>query len=272
MKECSWKVSPEDINRLLVRTNADGTMTVSLGGINDRVTLSQNGKYQIRIDDTGSEINVHVTIEDVKNEYGNRSGIILAKSCRLKDFSVVFEPVGPYIPEISNLEFSKKDVPKFDWMDGLNFGVGSLSSCNTYQSGYFKYNELWHNTKTRGVSWSVQSKWKNPGAKYWRQQQVKPFQKARYGTAAKFIKGAGWGALGLDVALSGEVKVSHVINGGMVGLSYTGWGSVVSVIWFVADFGTMGVNWVIGNGAKGLGDIIDEAIGRPIIELYEGWY
>jgi hypothetical protein len=171
MKECSWKVSPEDINKLLVRTNPDGTMSVSLGGINEQVTLSKNGKYQIRIENTGSEINVHVTVEDVKYENGKRNEIKHTKSCRLKDFPVVFEPVGPnFSVEINNLEFGKKDAHGFDWMDGLNFGTGSWSSYNTCQNDYFKYNELWHKTKTRGVAWKFQERWKNPGAKYWRQE------------------------------------------------------------------------------------------------------
>ncbi|MDR1552737.1 MAG: hypothetical protein LBS69_04655 [Prevotellaceae bacterium] len=279
MKERSWNVTPEEISKLLVRNNPDGTMTVSLG-TNNEITLSkEHGKCQISIEDTGTEVNVHVTVEDVKYENENRNKKKYTKSCRLKDFRHVFEPVSSsfsYSPggmEMlkSGVEEEKKE--EFDWMDAVNFGIGGLSSYNTYKSGYFKYNELWHKTKTRGVAWKFQERWENPGAKYWRQQQVKPFEVARTtGKFGKYVRKAGPVVLVADVAMSGEIRSSHLINAGMLAASTTGIGSVIAVVWFVADFGTMGVNWMIGNGAKGLGDIIDEAVGGPIIELYEGWY
>jgi len=39
---------------------------------------------------------------------------------------------------------------------------------------------------------------------------------------------------------------------------------------FVADFGTMGVNYIMGNGAVGLGDMIDNAVGT--YKMYDGLY
>jgi hypothetical protein len=265
MKECSWNVTPEDIRERLVRINPDGTMTVSLG-INNEITLSkEHGKCEIRIDDTGSEVNVHVTVEDVRDKNGVEEKIMTSTSCRLKDFQFAFKPVSSYFTSgMSGLEIGMKVADR---------AAGALSTYNTYKSGYFKYNELWHQTKTRGVAWQFQDRWDNPGAKYWREQQIKPFEKARKtGKFGKFARKAGPVVLVADVAMSGELKWSHIINGGMVGISFTGWGSVVAAVWFVADFGTMGVNYIIGNGAKGLGDIIDEAAGEPIIEFYEGWY
>jgi hypothetical protein len=278
MKERSWNVTPEEISKLLVRTNQDGTMTVSLG-INNEITLSkEHGKCQIRIDDTGSEINVHVEVSDVKYENGVKNEIGFSQSCRLKDFRHVFEPVStPFSYSPGGMEILKsgvKEAPEFNWKDATDLGLGVLSSYNTYKSGYFKYNELWHKTKTRGIAWQFQDRWENPGAKYWRKQQVEPFEEIRKnGKLGKYLKRAGWTTLGLDVALSGELKPSHIINGVLLGFSGTGVGSIVAVVWFVADFGTMGVNkFILGNGAKGLGDIIDEATGGPIIELYEGLY
>jgi hypothetical protein len=61
---------------------------------------------------------------------------------------------------------------------------------------------------------------------------------------------------------------------GSGGASTTGVGSIVAGIWFVADFGTMGVNYLFYDEAKGLGDIIDETnFGKAItIKMYEGLY
>jgi hypothetical protein len=63
---------------------------------------------------------------------------------------------------------------------------------------------------------------------------------------------------------------SQGINIIMAGISWTGVGSVVAGAWFIADFGTMGVNYLRGNGAVGLGDMLDNNIGT--IEMYEGLY
>ena len=73
-----------------------------------------------------------------------------------------------------------------------------------------------------------------------------------------------------DIALSGELKPSHAINAVMLGVSSTGVGSIVAGAWFLLDFGTMGVNYLINGEAKGLSDMIDESIGT--FEMYDGLY
>ena len=73
-----------------------------------------------------------------------------------------------------------------------------------------------------------------------------------------------------DIALSGELKPSQLINAGAAMAAGSGIGSLVGVAWFAADFGTMGVNILLGTGAVGLGDMIDNAVGT--IEMYEGLY
>lgn len=83
---------------------------------------------------------------------------------------------------------------------------------------------------------------------------------------------AGGVLLVADVAMSGEVKTSHLINGAMLGLSMSGVGSIVAGVWFVADMGTMGANYLINGEAKGLGDMIDEATGGPLVKMYDGLY
>ncbi|WP_326983443.1 hypothetical protein VUJ46_02535 [Chryseobacterium sp. MYb264] len=74
--------------------------------------------------------------------------------------------------------------------------------------------------------------------------------------------------------MSGEVKASHYINGGMLILSGTGVGSIVAGAWFVADMGTGAVNYLNGNGFKTLSDVIDESsFGQKIsFEMYDGLY
>jgi hypothetical protein len=160
---------------------------------------------------------------------------------------------------------------KLNGMDGMNFLVGSASTATTILGKNHKYNELWHQTKTRGISTSLnKGKWKNPGAKHWRNVQTKPFQGVR--NVGKGLSAVGGALVVADVAMSGELKWSHVINGGMAAVSWTGVGSLVAGAWFVADFGTLCVNYLLGNGAVGLGDMIDGWANGPIIDMYEGIY
>ena len=56
----------------------------------------------------------------------------------------------------------------------------------------------------------------------------------------------------------------------MLGASTTGVGAIVAGVWFIADFGTMGVNYLINGEVKGIGDMIDESVGT--LELYDGVY
>lgn len=137
---------------------------------------------------------------------------------------------------------------------------------------FFKYNELWHQTKTPGTSFSWHSKWKNPGAKYWRGQQLKPFQSAR-NLGDKLTK-AGGILLAADIAMSGEVRPSHIINGTMLGISGTGVGSIVAGAWFITDMGVGAINYISGSGLSTLSDVIDQSDWgkRHTVEMYDGLY
>lgn len=81
---------------------------------------------------------------------------------------------------------------------------------------------------------------------------------------------AGAVLIGADILLSGEIKPSHLINGAMLGVSTTGVGTIIAGVWFIADYGTMGINYIFTGEAKGISDMIDESIGT--YELYEGIY
>ncbi|GEJ45440.1 DUF6443 domain-containing protein [Chryseobacterium sp. ON_d1] len=167
----------------------------------------------------------------------------------------------------NTIDFSQTTSNTTWW---VNTAIGAASTANVPRTGVFKYNDLWHQTKTRGTSFRWQNRWGNSGAKYWRGQQVKGFQGARsLGTKLTAVGGA---LLVADVAMSGELKTSHLINGAMLTISMSGVGSIVAGAWFVADMGTMGVNYLINGEAKGLGDMIDEATGGPLVEMYDGLY
>jgi|LakMenEpi03Aug12_release.lakeMendotaPanAssembly.Ray.scaffolds.fasta_scaffold367917_2 RHS repeat-associated protein len=71
------------------------------------------------------------------------------------------------------------------------------------------------------------------------------------------------GLIGSDIVVNRQIKASHVINGFMTGISFTGVGSVVSGLWFIADFGTQGIC------GKSLSDRLDEAVGEPLLDFNE---
>ena len=66
----------------------------------------------------------------------------------------------------------------------------------------------------------------------------------------------------------------HFLNkmfyGSMLGVSTTGVGTIIAEVWFIAGYGTMGINYIFTGEAKGISDMIDESIGT--YELYEGIY
>ena len=193
-----------------------------------------------------------------------------------------FTDEGPFIgpAEPGPFSFGPDDEnTHFDWQNvgtvldysmwGVNTSVGGMSTYLVYGGKYYKWNELWHQTKGRGTAWRWQTKrWNNPGARHWRNQQVNSVKGARK-WAGRLTK-AGGVLIVADVALSGELKPSHAINAAMLGASTTGVGAIVAGIWFIADFGTMGVNYLVNGEGKGLGDMIDEHIGT--LEMYEGAY
>ena len=58
--------------------------------------------------------------------------------------------------------------------------------------------------------------------------------------------------------------------GSMLGVSTTDVGTIIAEVWFIAGYGTMGINYIFTGEAKGISDMIDESIGT--YELYEGIY
>ncbi|MCK6606875.1 MAG: DUF6443 domain-containing protein [Flavobacterium sp.] len=161
-----------------------------------------------------------------------------------------------------------------------NTAVGFASLGIAYKGQYHLNNELWRfqpNGRQKFITpWSKmkngQSYWNNTIAKNARLNQINKVQGAR-NIASKLTKVGGVLLVG-DIALSGDIKPSHVINGAMLAASTTGFGTIVSGAWFIADFGTMGVNYLINGEAKGLGDMIDESsLGKSVtVKMYDGAY
>ncbi|WP_445457006.1 hypothetical protein [Flavobacterium sp. HNIBRBA15423] len=155
---------------------------------------------------------------------------------------------------------------------GVNTGIGFLSTGIAYKGQYHRMNEIWHVTKTAGTRYFWQNQWKNSGAKFHRTQQLNKVSNIR-NASSKLTKIGGVLLVG-DIALSGDIKPSHVINGIMLGAATTGVGTIVAAVWFIANFGTMGVNYLVNGEAKGIGDMIDESsFGKSVtVKMYDGLY
>jgi hypothetical protein len=254
MKERSWNVSTEDISKLLVRTNPDGTMTVNLG-INREITLSkQYGKCQIKIEDTGSEVNVHVAVADIRYENGVKNEIGFTQSCRLKDFHHVFEPVGSYFP---------------GGMDILETGVNEFGIMAGASGAWLK-----HMSKDRKkrISQIIYE-----GKKY-----LKKVHDIKIDTPPKEIKknvhkgvkraGKALSRLGLGFSIASAVSDNRLTAGDIVNVAVAGAcfipvaGWVIGGVYFIGDIVTEEVT------GYSIGELIDNRIGEDAVledDLYD---
>lgn len=144
-------------------------------------------------------------------------------------------------------------------VDYANLGLGAFSIYSLYAGGYYKWNNIWHKTKTSGTAFCWESRWSKNFSVQHRLNDISGVSKYR-NIADKVNKGGGGVLLLADIAASGEIKVSHGINLAVTLASGTVIGGVVAVVWFAADYGTMGINLLISGEAKSLGDIIDEKL------------
>lgn len=211
----------------------------------------------------------HGTLYELNKDYFGWESMDDAKNIQIGDWMLLpkgmggeFRPdegedVGDRIGHL--VEYSMKTV---------NTAVGGVSTYTVYSGNYYKWNEVWHQTKTKGTAYRWQSRWNRGASKFHRANQIKSVAGARK-LNSKLTK-VGAVLIGADIALSGELKPSHAINGFMLGISTTGVGGIVAGVWFIADFGTMGVNYVISGEPVGISDMIDESIGT--YEMYEGVY
>ena len=69
-----------------------------------------------------------------------------------------------------------------------------------------------------------------------------------------------------DVVIDGELRASHILNGGMVGVSaipIVGW--IIGGGYFAVDMFTLGVS------GQSIGQHLDNAVGNPLINNIYNW-
>ncbi len=158
-------------------------------------------------------------------------------------------------------------------MIAVNGSVGTTSAAVYFKGKYFYSNEIFHKQKNGWINRLTrmkngQLKWNNNIVSKHKSIQLAKVKGVR-NISNKLTK-LGGVLIVADIALSGELKVSHGINAIALVFAATGVGAPVALVWFVVDFGTMGVNYLLGNGARGIGDLIDENVGS--YEMYDGLY
>jgi RHS repeat-associated protein len=144
----------------------------------------------------------------------------------------------------------RSDDPLF-WINSV---LGSSSLYYAKKAGYLTKNEFWH-VDSRGIVHTIiDNKWSK--SKNVRIFQTRKFQLPRNisnGLAAASIITTAY-----NVVDKGELKASDVLYATMAGISFTGVGSVVAGVFFMADLATMGFTYVRDGKSKSIGDILDE--------------
>lgn len=149
------------------------------------------------------------------------------------------------------------------WQDAYFYtstGVGAVGSFYGLK-GNVAHNEWWWRQKNG--TW----RWRTPSTKtnyvFNRSYNLKGNALSKAKALSTKLAVVNTLLIGADIAVNKQVKASHVINGVMTGLSFTGVGSIISGLWFIADLGTQLVT------GKSLSDRIDEAVGEPLLDWNE---
>ncbi len=163
------------------------------------------------------------------------------------------------------LNSSKHLEPSSNVVKYTNNSIG-IYSVATIHKTHLVTNELYHVQKNGKVvtRWSKmangQSYWKNNFAKQSRLNKLTKIKGAKLiGNRLALIS---IGLTAYDVAETGQIKPSQVINTFLAGASFTGVGAIVAGIYFAADFGTY-----LFTG-RGIGDRLDQEFG-PIYDFKE---
>ena len=159
----------------------------------------------------------------------------------------------------SNVNSSKAADPLF-WING---GLGVASTYTGYKADFLTRNELWHKSDNGKLHSVLDKSWNKTKYRNVREHQVGKVQLPRNisnGLAATSIV-----MTGVNVYRTGELKASDVLYTTMAGVSFTGVGSVVAGIFFVADLATMGTSYLINGEAKSIGDYLDESTNGGVI-------
>ena len=135
--------------------------------------------------------------------------------------------------------------------------VGTVGSYYGFK-GYTTHNEWWWKQKNGTWRWRTNATKSNYLFNRSYKLKGNALTKAKALSTKLAIVNAG--LIITDVAVNKQIKASHVINGLMTGLSFTGVGSIISGVWFIADMGTQFVT------GKSLSDRLDEAVGEPLVD------
>jgi hypothetical protein len=141
-----------------------------------------------------------------------------------------------------------------------NIGLGAGGTAFGYLGETHLKNELWHSTKTRGVSNVLQNRWYNNGAKYWRNKQLGELKGPRnVGTA---LSVATIGLTAYSVVENQNIKTSDMINVALSGLAIgvPGIGTTIAGAYFLADLVTMGTTYLMTGKATSIGEYIDNQV------------
>lgn len=173
---------------------------------------------------------------------------------------------------ISHYNFGNENYSNgsFDWensMKGITTVEGGISTIGN--RGYYLNNELFRFNKNGIYKWSSWGTKMKNGASYWNNNFIK-FARETHLEKLKGISKVGAGLIVADIVLSGELKPSQAINGAMLGISTTGWGTIIAGAWFVVDNGVGVYNYFSKDNFKTLSDEIDDSVGT--YKLYNGLY
>ncbi len=157
-----------------------------------------------------------------------------------------------------NNKNSQDELAIENYINGGSIGVGTIDLINIIKTRTLTSNELWHFQKNGTITY----RWKKManGASHWKNNIVNShrikFQNLSKSKAigASLLKKAGPILLVADVAISREVKPSHVIDAILIGASSTGIGAIVAGAYFITD---IGCEFVTGTS---LSDRIDKGI------------
>ncbi len=178
----------------------------------------------------------------------------------------VYDPItGEVSVQLREVEVVAKqsDSKTSDPLFWINTGLGISSTYVGFKANFHIQNELWHLSKNGTLHTIFEDSWKKSKYKNVREFQVKKVQLPRNisnGLAATSLV-----MTGVNVYKTGELKASDVLNATMAAISFTGIGSVVAGVYFVADLATMGTSYLIEGEAKSIGDYLDENTNGGVI-------
>jgi len=145
----------------------------------------------------------------------------------------------------------------------INTSLGFSSVYVGYKANFHLQNEVWHKAKNGKFHNVFEKSWKKSKYRNVRANQTSKLQLPR--NVSNGLAAASLVMIGVNVYKTGELKASDVLYATMAGASFTGVGSVVAGIFFIADFATMGVSYLATGEAKSIGNYLDENTNGGVI-------